>query len=772
MATNIGSNPVTSFLMQKRLAIFFISLILLLGLSWGMGKIQYATDYRIFFPPSDPAVLQLDEVHDQFWKSDTLLFVIKDPKGDIFTKKNLTAVADLTKDSWQVPYSYRVDSLANYQHIYGENDNIYVIDLFRTTANFDTEDLEKIKKIGLNEVDLVNQLVSPDGSTLGVLITLQFPSDTLTAAYEATIAAREMVKSFKDKNPSLQIELTGLAVVETSYLEVTQQDMSTITPAMYAVILLMTAIVFRGVGAVLVVLTIITLSTTSTMGLSGWLGVEATALTGLLPTIVLVIAVADIIHIMAVLRNLNPEIESRLERTKQAVSKTIKPIAATTLTTTIGFSSLAFAASPPYQDFGIMAAIASILAFVTTIVMAPVLLPLIKLKPGKGLTDWQVESVMSGVLRRPYLWFSVFFALVLIMTWSASNNVINDRIVENFDETVPVRTATEFAFDNLVGIYRLEYIAEAIDKDITNPGFLAEMDKFASWLRKQPEVSSVNILTDSIKKLNRAMNNGSEAMYKLPTDHDASAQMLLLYEMSLPFGMDLSNQINILKSASRIVVTLTRLDTVQIRAFKEKADTWWKNNSDPGYLTPSVGTGETVVFANLTHISIEYMVYGVAFALLLITALISVFLRSLTLGLLSFVPNVLPFIILFGIWAFISAEINTAAANVCVIVYGLFVDATIHLMHEYKLQRVYENLEPREAIASAYKYVLPAITLNTIILSSGFLVLMLSPFTMNADFGLLGAIGVLCAYAIDLWLLPIILLCFDSLVYRKSKTFP
>ncbi|WP_020405406.1 efflux RND transporter permease subunit [Hahella ganghwensis] len=755
---------------KYRYWMFGLMLAITLGLSWGVGKIQYSMDYRIFFPPEDPSVLALDELHQQFWKSDTLLFVIHQPDGEIFNRKDLTAIHELTEESWYIPHAYRVDSITNYQHIEAEGDVINVDALMRDPArDLTDENILHIRRVVLNEIDLVNQLVSEDASTVGVLVTLQVPADNPFGGMEATFRAREMLSQFQELNPNLTAKLTGLAAVETTYPEVSQQDMETLTPAMYLIILVVTAFMFRRIGAVIVVLATVSLATFSAMGFSGWLGYEATALTGLLPTIVLVIAVADIVHIMAATRNLTGNYESRFETVVEAIRKTFKPVTITSLTTAVGFLSLSFAASPPYQEFGILAAVGAILAYVVTLALAPVLLPLLRFKPSQnGRTTVFGRTVLS-LVSHPYRWFALVLLLFVPLLIPASNNQINDRIVENFDESIPVRSATEFAFDKLTGIYRLEYVAKATESDIANPQYLQELDQFASWLRTQPEISSVSVLTDTIKKLNRALHGDDQSYYRLPDDAGMAAQMLLVYEMSLPYGMDLSNQVNIEKSASRIVVTLHKLDTVQIRAVKARADEWWQENANTAVILPDAGTGETIIFANLTHISIEYMVYGVAFALVLITGLIMVFLRSIPLGVLSFFPNVVPFVLLFGIWGLIKGEINTAAANVCVILYGLIVDATIHLINEFKVQKEQHGLSTKEAVMEAYRNVLPAISANTVILAVGFTVFTLSPFTMNADLGLMGAIGIVSGFVVDLLMLPVLLVLFENLREKLAE---
>jgi uncharacterized protein len=165
---------------------------------------------------------------------------------------------------------------------------------------------------------------------------------------------------------------------------------------------------------------------------------------------------------------------------------------------------------------------------------------------------------------------------------------IRSTIVESFDTRMPVRQATEFAMDNLSGVCRLEYVARSARNDVSNPAFLADAERFVTWLRGQAEVNSVISLTDAIKRLHKAMHDDYPAQYRLPTDQNLAAQMLLMYEMSLPFGMDLGDQVTVDKTATRIAVTLGRLDTQHIREFKSCADPWWSSNATRSALIPSV----------------------------------------------------------------------------------------------------------------------------------------------------------------------------------------
>ena len=109
---------------------------------------------------------------------------------------------------------------------------------------------------------------------------------------------------------------------------------------------------------------------------------------------------------------------------------------------------------------------------------------------------------------------------------------------------------------------------------VSEPEYLANLDKFAEYLRTQPEVTHVYTLSDIMKRLNRNMHADDDAFYRTPADRELSAQYLLLYELSLPYGLDLNDRINIDKSASRVTATLGRTSTEETRLLLQRVDDW------------------------------------------------------------------------------------------------------------------------------------------------------------------------------------------------------
>jgi predicted RND superfamily exporter protein len=291
---------------------------------------------------------------------------------------------------------------------------------------------------------------------------------------------------------------------------------------------------------------------------------------------------------------------------------------------------------------------------------------------------------------------------------------------------------------------------------VSEPEYLHKLDEFAAFLRKQPEVQHVYAFSDIMKRLNKNLHADDEQYYRIPGDRELSAQYLLLYEMSLPYGLDLNDRINIDKSATRVTATLRNVNSNQTKRFLAAADAWLQNNA-PAYMNAKP-TSAQVMFTYIAKRNVENMVGGTIAAVLAIALIMVLALRSVGLGLLSLVPNGLPILVTFGAWALLVGEVGFSVATVASISLGIVVDDTVHFLSKYLRARRERGLGAEDSIRYAFESVGTAIVVNTIILSVGFLVLTASTFKINADMGLLTSLAIVSALVLDFLLLPPLLL--------------
>jgi predicted RND superfamily exporter protein len=273
-------------------------------------------------------------------------------------------------------------------------------------------------------------------------------------------------------------------------------------------------------------------------------------------------------------------------------------------------------------------------------------------------------------------------------------------------------------------------------------------------------VIHVDAITDIMKRLNKNLHGDDVAWYRLPEQRELAAQYLLLYEMSLPFGLDLNNQINVDKSASRLIVTLRDTTTVEQRELEEQGRAWLQTNAPRSMYT--YGSGLSIIWAYLSERNIKAMLVASFGALVLISVILVVALRSVKHGLLSLAPNIAPALMAFGIWGLLVGQVGLGLSIIVSMTLGIVVDDTVHFLSKYLQARRELGMDAIAAVRHSFHTAGTAMWVTTVALVAGFLVLSFSGYRMNADMGLLSAITIVLALAMDFLFLPTLLIRMDS----------
>ena len=176
------------------------------------------------------------------------MFVLAPKDGEVFSPETLNAIARLTEQSWQIPYSLRVDSITNYQHTEARDDDLLVDDLVpeEVLDALDEVTIQRIRNIALNEPLLVDHLISASGHVTGVNVTIQLPDDTSGEEVPSIAAfSRELAEKARTENPHLDIYVTGMVMMNNSFPEVSIHDQQTLVPLMFGIIILTLILLLR-----------------------------------------------------------------------------------------------------------------------------------------------------------------------------------------------------------------------------------------------------------------------------------------------------------------------------------------------------------------------------------------------------------------------------------------------------------------------------------------------------------------------------------------------
>lgn len=741
--------------------VLLLSLIFI-GLSGtGVKELEFTNNYRVFFGEDNPQLLAFDALQNTYSKTDNVMMLVAPENGDVFTRENLQAIVELTRQGWQLPYSSRVDSISNFQHTIAEEDDLIVADLISQPLQMTDEQLLYVKQTALNEPLLKDRLISKSGHVTGINVTMQLPGTNPMEAMEIAAVVREMVVDFTAKYPNLTVHLSGMVMMNNAFGEASLNDNTSLIPLMYGIVLLVLIVCLRSFTATFSVILLIVFSIITALGLAIYAGVKLTPTSAMAPTIILTMAVADCVHLLVTfLHNMRLGQEKK-QAMQESLRINFQPIVLTSVTTAIGFMSLNFSDAPPFRDLGNIVALGVIIAFLLSVTLLPALMMIlpvrVKLKDELDNTGMQLLAEFVIKKRKSLLIVNSLLALTL-MSFIPLNE-INDEFVKYFDESIEFRRATDFLNDNLSGIYNVEIsIDSGTAGGISEPGFLAKIEQFKHWLETQPEVVHVNSITDTFKRLNKNMHADQSQWYKLPEERELAAQYLLLYEMSLPYGLDLNDQINIDKSGVRVIVSLNNLSTRKMLDVEQRLHEWMAVNFSEYTINAA---SPVLMFSHIGQRNIIRMLIGSLAALVLISFILIAAFRSVKLGLISLIPNLIPAGMAFGIWGLVDGQVGLGLSVVTGMTLGIVVDDTVHFISKYRRAKFEKGLSSEEAVRYAFSTVGVALWVTSLVLVSGFIVLSTSSFVMNSGMGLMTAITIAVALFMDFLFLPPILMTLD-----------
>jgi predicted RND superfamily exporter protein len=332
--------------------------------------------------------------------------------------------------------------------------------------------------------------------------------------------------------------------------------------------------------------------------------------------------------------------------------------------------------------------------------------------------------------------------------------------VRYFGENQVMRQHLDFVNERIAGAGAIDFSIGAGDGEgIFEPGYMRNLDAFGAWLRTQPHVVHVDTVADIVKRLNKTWSGDAQAAYAVPEDRRIIAQLLLTYEFSLEPGLGTDNIITFDKDATRVRVQLDDTSGAAHIELDRRAQAWLVANAPPAM--HAEGASAPLMFAHIGERSIRGILYGLVGSLLIMSLLLVALFRSVRLGVMSLVSNVLPVGMAFGAWGLMHGRVDVGLSVTLGIAFGIVVDDTIHFLTKYQRARAELGLEPEHAIRYAFRTVGRAIAITSIVLVAGFSMLGMSDMNITSNTSILTTITVAFAFSIDFFLVPSLLLLID-----------
>lgn len=756
------------WVMNHRISSILLVVISALILGAGGKDAEFSANQRDFFKADDANLAKLIKIEDAYNSDKNVMVLVEPSNNNVFSPDTLNAIKQLTEFGWEVPYSQRVESLSNHLYTQVEEDDLYVEYLVENVEELTPQELKKRRQYAINKAGVKDYLITESGDISLVNIILNIPAENGgEAAMEVVRIVREYVENINQQYPDIHFRVVGGVPVEVSLPEIVQEDGRTIFPFALILVFAFLMLVLRDVVGNIVCITTCVLSILAGMGTVLWAGVKVSPILANTPAIIVILAMADCIHVMV---NYSQGLSAGLDK-KHALQKSIEinfiPVVFTSITTAISFLALNFSESPPFAHMGTAAAMGILFAMVASLTFLPAVIYYLPSK-ARGVTKMPPMGKLVRFYQPHGNKIIAGFGIVVIGLASLIPlNKLDDNFIEFFDESLEVRRNMEFMIERISGSVVVNISLPATENGgIYDPEYLALLEDLENTLHEIPQLRVTTSLLEVMKSLNQNMHQDDPQWYRIPHSRELASQYLLMYEMSLPFGQDLSNLINFDRSESRVIAIFDELSDKELIDMETTIQTWLDQQT---FDTQGATIGSAnLAFAHMQYTNVNNLSKGFAVALLFISFLLIFMFRSFSLGITSMVPNLFPAAMAFGLWALISGKIGFGMSVGITITLGIVVDDTIHFLAKYKHARDDLGLSNYDSVVYAMDTVGVAMLLTTAMMAIAFTSLLFSDFIPNQDLGLITIITIVCAVLVDLILLPIILLkVFDD--HRAPK---
>ena len=765
-----------------------------------LPTLKMDTSTEGFLHKTNPMRIEYDVFRDQFGRDEKLMIAVKtDSIFNLGFLKKLDNFHSVLEE--ELPHIKGVDSLINARNTFGIEGELIVEPLIDDLPETQ-EDMARLRSTITNNSFYKNLLYSEDFTMTTVTIDTQTYSNAEAISEDVNIdfdepldfdefldfdaeaqvdqsaprlylsdaendeiilKTQQIMERFNDDN--FEIYLSGSAAIAGIFKQALMNDAVVFISLMMVIIMIVLYALFRRISGVFLPLICVGLTLITTVSLMAIFSAPFTMATQIMPTFLLAVVTSAAIHLLAIFYKDLMRTKDKKASLRYAMGHSGLAIVMTSLTTAAGLWSFSFSGVAPVADLGVFASSGVLVGLLFTLVFLPALIAKTNFAHLEQKSDVEGNTLMDRVLLgiskigtgRPKLIVAISAILIIFAAVVATQLRFSHFPLQWLPEDNFARVATETVDENLAGALTLEVVVDTGKTNgLYNPELLRKIDDVSENIDSITSgnmfVGKVISFIDIIKETNKALNENREEYYSIPDNPDLIAQEFLLFESS--GNGDLNSLVDANYSKARLTLKTPFIDSLEAKIFIDRAQTYL--DKEFGALASvsftGIGTLMTVTFEEAIYSSATS--YILAFSL--ITVLMVLLIGNLKIGLISMIPNLLPIIFLSTIMVIFKMPLDMFTLLIGAIALGLAVDDTVHFMHNFRRYELQYN-DVDKAVRLTLMGTGRAITLTSIVLALGFLVLTFSQMNNMFDFGVLTACAILVALVADFFLMPAIM---------------
>ena len=654
---------------------------------------------------------------------------------------------------------------------------------------------------------LKDTLASGDGRAAAIYVPIvdKSQSHRLSREIEAITAAASA-----EFGATGEWHITGLPVAEDTFGYEMFMQMGVSAPLAGVAIFLLLLMFFRSLSLVIAPMIVAMVTVIATMGLLIGLGFTVHIMSSMIPIFLMPIAVVDSVHIMSEFADRYRPGRGQQETMREVVGHLFRPMLFTSVTSTVGFASLALTPIPPVQVFGALVAFGIMLAFLLTVVFIPAwvsrMQPASLEKMQAALHRREADSPLARVLRgtgslalRRGRLLLLGATVVFVFSLAGITRIeINDNPTRWFKSDHRIRVADQVLNHHFAGTYDAWLVldrnaetptaeeynrqisaledrlfdaegdeVEALEAEIAaledaasaaryfqRPDILRWIANLQADLEASGLVGKSNALPDLVKTVYRELSGGDPEDYRIPDIVPGVAQALLQFQSSHR-PQDLWHMVTPDFSRAVVWLQLASGDNQDMSAVMRHVAAFLASNPPPG--------GMTVQWAGKTYLNVVWqdamvkgMLGSLAGAFIAVLAMMVLLFRSVGYGLLAMLPLTLTITFIYGLIGWTGKDYDMPIAVLSALTLGLSIDFAIHFIERFR-ESLAQRGGFREAIAEMFEEPARAISRNAIVIAVGFMPLLLAPLVPYITVGVFLATIMAVSAIVTLLLLPAVM---------------
>jgi uncharacterized protein len=514
---------------RRRRVVVVGTVLLVAAAGVAAARVRLNADFVTYLNAGNPLVRAYNYVGEVFGGNETGVVLVTAP--DIFQPEVLSLIQELTELYQTLEGIEYATSLTNTLEFTATEWGVEVGRLVRRDALPATAaEVDVLRRRVQANPRLTGNLVSDDGSLAAILLRFSSSGDDRQATNFATARrvgqATAQLLAARGSPDDAAVYFGGLPFLMYNMTIMIAANMATLLPLMVGFLVLVLYLGLRRWTGVVYPLAVVLVSSMLVLGVMGIFGLRMDLLSGLVPIVLIALGSADGIHYMKRYYEKRGGGVSAAQAAAGSNREIRVPLILTTVTTMVGFGSLAISNFAVIRQFGLLTALGLFFALVVTLTLLPALAAFESRapqprngKPRIGL----MAGLARGVTRAPGIVLAAGFIAVAV----AGSGMF--LIVKSVDWTLCLRRGSSphhaemLIREKLGGSLPVQLVVRG---DLLDPATLLAMRRLERRMDALPLVGKSQSLAGIIAEMNAAMNG----RYAIPSTREGVANLWFLIE--------------------------------------------------------------------------------------------------------------------------------------------------------------------------------------------------------------------------------------------------